>query len=751
MSVLELTRDEAGADTTAAPRSSRPAPAEPPRRRRLRTPIVPQMEEQDCGAACLAIVLGAFGRRTALHESRRACGISRDGASIAAVAKAAAGYGLRTRGRRVAAGEDGPASAQLRPLSMILLAGPHFAIFEGLRRGRVRLNDPSTGRYALSAEQFEREFLGIALEFSIGPEFVPVRERLPFAWSLVRRLRPYAAPLGAALAVALLVAAPIVLAALVLRVFATQVLIFGHSGWALPCAAAAAGLSLAVIGGTWLQQLALSRVLTAMALRTSSEFVWRMLRLNGEFFHLRQLGGLVTRVQVNDGLAVLLTSRLTAALAGAITAALCLGALVWLDPLLSLVAVVVALVSAGALRLIATQRTNGQHKLQMEEYRRDGVAFAGIAAIETLKAEGAEDSLFSSWAGWQARALNSSQELAAGAQGLLVVPTALNVLASGLVVTFGALQLLNGDVSLGTLLAFQLLMSSFLLPVASLVATGAELLIARAQSALLEDVIDAEPDPYLEPIVQTPAPETAVRLRGALTLREVSFGYDRNRPPVLDQVSLSLAPGERVAVVGATGSGKSTLARLAAGVLRPWSGDVLYDGRPREQVPRAVLTTSVAYVQQQLRLFEGTVRENLTLWDPTVPDEQLWAALEDAGLADVIERRGGLDAAWVVEDAANLSGGERQRLELARALVLGPAILILDEATGALDAHTEELVDSRLRRRGCSCLVFAHRLSTVRDADQIIVLERGRVIQHGRHDELIEAGGHYRGLVEDMR
>jgi NHLM bacteriocin system ABC transporter peptidase/ATP-binding protein len=751
MSVLELSGDASETGTSEAPRPGRRAAAGPPRSRRVRTPVVPQMEEQDCGAACLAIVLGAFGRRIALHEARRACGISRDGASLAAVAKAAAGYGLRARGRRVTAGGGGPAWTQLAPLSMILVAGPHFVIFEDVRRGRVRLNDPSTGRYALPPDEFERKFLGIALEFSAGPEFVAVGERLPFVRSVVGRVRPYAAPLAAALAMALVIAVPMILAALVLRVFATQVLIFGHSEWALPCVSAVAGVTVAVIGGTWLQQRALSRVLTAMALRTSSEFVWRMLRLNGKFFHLRQLGGLVTRVQLNDGLAVLLTQRLTAALAGAITAALYLGVLVWLDPLLSLVAVLVAVITAGALRLVAIRRTNGQHKLQMEEYRRDGVAFAGIAAIETLKAEGAEDALFRSWAGWQARALNSNQELAAGAQGLLVVPTALNVAASGLVVTFGALQLLDGDVSIGTLLAFQLLMSSFLLPVASLVATGAELLIARAQSALLEDVIDAEPDPYLEPVVHTHAPDTAARLRGALTLREVTFGYDRNRPPVLHQVSLALAPGERVAVVGATGSGKSTLARLAAGVLRPWSGEVLYDGHRREQVPRAVLTTSLAYVQQQLRLFEGTVRENLTLWDPTIPDEQLWAALWDAALADVIERRGGLDAAWVAEDAANLSGGERQRLEIARAMVLDPAILILDEATSALDADTEQRIDARLRWLGCSCLVFAHRLSTVRDADQIIVLEGGRVVQRGRHEELIDGGGHYRELVEDMR
>jgi NHLM bacteriocin system ABC transporter peptidase/ATP-binding protein len=708
------------------------------------------MEEQDCAAACLAIILGGLGRRTPLHETRRACGVSRDGASMAAVARAAAGYGLVTRGRRISGDAGTAIAAQLSSPSMVLLKGPHFVVFEGVSGQRVRVNDPAMGRYATRVGDFEADFSGVALEFEAGPEFVPARVHFPFARRLVTRVRPYRGALAAALAMALLVAAPAVLAALVLRVFATQVVALRVHGWTWPCAAAMAALSLVVIWGTWLQQRALSRVLGAMALRTSGDFVWRMLRLRGEFFQVRQLGGLVTRVQLNDGLASLLTSRLTSALAAGLTAAMSLAALVWLDPLLSLVAVGAALASAAAFRVAAKRRSNDQHKLQTEEYRRDGVAFAGIAAIETVKAEGAEDTLFSTWAGWQARALNTSQAMAARVQGLLVVPTALNVAANGLIVTIGAVQLLDGKISIGTLLAFQLVMSSFLLPIAALVSTGAELLVARAQTAMLDDVLDAEPDPYLAPIVDAGGAEIG-RLIGRLELRDVVFGYDPNRPPILAGVSLTIEPGQRVAVVGATGSGKSTLGRLAAGVVHPWSGQILYDGRARHDVPRSVLTTSVAYVQQELRLFEGSVRDNLTLWDPTIADSRLRAALDDARLTEVIDRRGGLEAAYIAEDAANLSGGERQRLELARALVLDPALVVLDEATSALDAETELRVDQALRHRGCACLVIAHRLSTVREADEIVVLDGGRVVERGRHDDLIRSGGHYLQLVEDMR
>jgi ABC-type bacteriocin/lantibiotic exporter with double-glycine peptidase domain len=291
-----------------------------------------------------------------------------------------------------------------------------------------------------------------------------------------------------------------------------------------------------------------------------------------------------------------------------------------------------------------------------------------------------------------------------------------------------------------------MLMSAFLLPVSSLVGLGADLVSVRAQSALLEDVERAEPDPYLQPVLSA-GPGTGP-LAGGLELHEVTFGYQRLAPPLLEAVSLRIEPGQWLAIVGHTGSGKSTLARLAAGVLRPWSGEIRLDGRPRDQVDRMTVSTSVGYVEQNLRLFGGTVRDNLTLWGP-VPDDQLWAALRDAEAAELVRKRGGLDA-LIGEDARNLSGGERQRLELARALVTDPTILILDEATSALDADNEARIVANLRRRGCTCLVLAHRLSTVRGADRVLVLDRGRIVEEGRHEDLVAVGGQYHQLVEDL-
>ncbi|BFV58466.1 NHLP family bacteriocin export ABC transporter peptidase/permease/ATPase subunit [Kitasatospora sp. CMC57] len=737
---------------TAAPRVEQERP-EPPARRRprrhLRTPVVPQMEEQDCGAACLAVVLGAFGRRVTLQEASRACGVSRDGVSAAAVAKAAGRYGLLARARRVVRTEQRLLGLEgLQVPSMVLVTGPHFAVYEGIKRGRVHLNDPSLGTRSVTPAEFWESFSGIAVGFEPGPDFEVGGRRFPLLRALTARMRAFAGPLLLAVLLAVTLAVPGVVAAFLLRAYLRSVVIEGTAAWGVPLTLAAAAVAGTVLLGTWLQQTLVNRVLEAMAARSSAGFLWRLLRLPGSFFHRRQLGGLVTRVQMNDGLAMLLSYRLSAAAAAAAAAAVHLAALTWLEPRLAVVPVVVAALDIVALRVADRRRGGLVHRLHAEQYKRDGVAFSGVSAIETLKAEGAEDSFFRSWAGWQARAMETGQRVTTAVIVPLSLPGALNSAATATVVVAGTSMLLGGSLSVGTLLAFMLLLNGFLSPVGQLVNAVSELTVARAQNTLLEDVESTEPDPYLTPVLDAPA-EPAPRLTGELELRDVEFGYDPNRPATLTGISLHIRPGEWVAVVGGSGSGKSTVARLAAGVLRPWSGQVLLDGRPREDWHRAVVTGQVAYVEQQLRLFEGTVRENLTLWNPAADEDALRRALDDAEVAELVARRGGLDAGRIDEDARNLSGGERQRLELARALALDPALLVLDEATSALDAHTEAAVNEHLRRRGTTCLVLAHRLSTIQAADRVVVLVGGRIVQQGAPAELAAVPGPYRTLLAE--
>jgi ABC-type bacteriocin/lantibiotic exporter with double-glycine peptidase domain len=720
-------------------------------RRFRRTPVVPQMEEQDCGAACLVSVLHVFGRRVTLHEANRVCGISRDGVSAASIVRAAGSYGLQAGGKRIPRNESLPLEGlnAISVPSIVLMTGPHFAVYEGVKRGKVRLNDPSLGRYASRPGAFWSQFGGIAIGFTPGPDFVRSGPRVAFARDLWARITTYKWALIVAVLTALLVSVPGVAASLLVRALLINQAVGGPKDRNALFSVAAAVAAASVVIGTWAQQLILARVLTAMSAASSTRFLWRMLRLPGSFFHRRALGGLVTRVQLNDGMAVLLSGRLAAAAVAVVSTLVYLGALTWLDRTLAPIAVTVAVLQLALLALISRRRSAQLHTLHTVEARRDAVAFAGIAAIETLKAEGSEDVFFRTWAGWQARVLNVAQSIATSTLGLFTLSTILSTAGSAAAVVFGMHQLLDGAVTYPTLLAFLMLMSGFLLPMGALVGVGSELLVAKAQAAQLQDVEDAEPDPFLAPVL-TSADTRHPALRGGLALRDVSFGYDPARAPLIDRLSFDLAPGEWVAVVGGSGSGKSTLARLACGALHPWTGDILLDGTARNDVPRAVVTSGVAYVEQRPRLFEGSVRDNLTMWSNAPADADLWAALDDAEAADFVRRRGGLDGADIAEDARNLSGGERQRLEIARALTGRPVVLVLDEATSALDADTEVRVNANLRSRGCTCLVFAHRLSTVRAADRILVMAGGRLVQQGHHDQLIATPGVYRDLIGEL-
>ena len=629
--------------------------------------------------------------------------------------------------------------------AVVVLDGAHFAVYEGVRRGRVRLNDPSSGPRSTSVDQFVDEFAGIALGLRPGPDFRQLGTRTPYLRALGTRVRPYLTHLVLPVVAALLAALALVATSLLIRAFVAALADRSGGtavGWLWTALLAGCGLAVAA---TVLQQLALARLLTVISVSTTESFLWRLLRLPGTFFSRRQIGGLVTRVQLNDGLAVLISARLAGTLAALVTASVYLAVMLWLDARLALVAVGAAIADAVVTGLIARRRSVEQHHLQSVTERRDGIAFAGLADIETVKADGAEDWFFARWAGWQARGLNVDQRLASRLQSLLVLPTTVATAAAGLLVVLGALGVLAGTVSLGTVLAFQLLLGGFLTPVTSLVGLAADMMSARGQIALLDDVDRQRPDPYLTPLTR---PATATALRGDLELRDVTFGYHPGAAPLLTGLTLTVPAGARVAVVGASGSGKSTVARLAAGVLRPWSGEVCVDGRRRDDIPRAEMTLELGYVEQELRLFEGTVRDNLTLWDPSLAEDRLARAMADAQIDDVVRRRGGLDGGWIEEGARNLSGGERQRLEIARTLALDPKILVLDEATSALDADTELLVDRAIRDRGCTTLIVAHRLSTVRDADLIVVLDRGRVVEQGTHDELVEADGPYRALLE---
>ncbi|HSG40501.1 MAG TPA: NHLP family bacteriocin export ABC transporter peptidase/permease/ATPase subunit [Thermoanaerobaculia bacterium] len=713
--------------------------------RRSRTPTVLQMEAVECGAAALGIVLAHFGRWVPLEELRIACGVSRDGSKASNIVKAARQYGLEAKGFK----KEPQTLRATRPPMILHWNFNHFLVLEGFgKKGQVYLNDPAGGPRTVTGEELDQAFTGVVLTFQPGPEF----QKKGDPPRLIPALRSRLTGVRAALAFILLAGLALVIPGLVVpvfsKVFIDSVLLENRRDWLPPLLLAMSFAAVMTGALTWLQQSHLLRLETRLAVGASSRFLWHVLRLPTEFFSQRFAGDISSRVAINDRVAQLLTRDLATNALGVLMIVFFALILFQYDPVLTLVGIGVVSLNVAALRYVSRKRVDGNRRLVQDQGKLLGTAIGGLQTIETLKATGGESDLFTRWAGYQAKVVNGRQDLERYTQMLDAVPPMLSAVNTALILGIGGLRVMNGDMTLGGLVAFQLLMALFIAPVNRLVSLGGRLQMVEGDMNRLDDVLRYRIDPSAgSGAGEEPAEGEAVKLAGHLELRNVSFGYSRLDPPLIEDLSITLKPGARVALVGGSGSGKSTISKLVTGLYQPWEGEILFDGRSRSATPPGVMTNSLATVDQSVFLFEGTVRENLTLWDPTIPLPEVVAAAKDACIhEDIAARPGGYDSP-VEEGGANWSGGQRQRLEIARALVGRPTVLVLDEATSALDPTTESRIDDALRRRGCTCLIVAHRLSTIRDADEIIVLERGKVIQRGTHDELKEAEGPYARLI----
>ncbi|HYR10948.1 MAG TPA: NHLP family bacteriocin export ABC transporter peptidase/permease/ATPase subunit [Longimicrobium sp.] len=722
--------------------------------RRARVPTVLQMEAVECGAASLAMVLAYHRKLVPLEEVRMACGVSRDGSKASNVVKAARGYGLNARGFK-----KEPGDLRGLPVPMIVHWNfNHFVVLEGFGKGRAFLNDPSHGPRQVSEDEFDQSFTGVALTFEPTPEFVPGGEGRSLIASLGRRL----AGLRAAVAYVVLAGVALVLPGLLVptfsRVFVDDVLVKGMADWVRPLAWFMAATAAVMALLTLLQQRYLLRLETRLAIGTSARFLWHVLHLPLQFFTQRFPGEIASRVGINDRVATLLSGELATTMLAAVMVAFYAALMLRYDPLLASIVVATGALNMAALRYVAQRRTDLSQRLLQDRGKAIGTAMGGLLNIENLKATGSESDFFARWSGYYAKAANAQHQLALQTTLLAAVPPLLLALSTALLLGMGGLRVMDGDLSMGMLIAFQALMLAFLAPVNSLVNMGSTLQEVRGDMNRLDDVLRAqtegmqatasgEPVADASPADGSSADEPLSRLSGHLELRRVSFGYSRLEPALIQDFTLTLRPGARVALVGGSGSGKSTVARLVSGLYEPWAGEVLLDGVRRDQVPRPVMTSSFAVVDQEVFLFEGTVRENLTMWDPTVPEQDLVEAARDACIHEDVSARPGGYASVIEEGGRNFSGGQRQRMEIARALVNRPSVLVLDEATSALDPAVEQEIDDNLRRRGCTCLIVAHRLSTIRDCDEIVVMDAGKIVQRGTHDELKDADGPYRALI----
>jgi NHLM bacteriocin system ABC transporter peptidase/ATP-binding protein len=736
------------------------------------------MEAVECGAAALGIILAYYGRIVPLAELRIACGVSRDGSNAANVLRAAGQYGLEAKGFKVPELED------LREIELPFIAFwnfNHFIVVEGIGKNQVYLNDPGTGPRSVDIETFDAAFTGVVLSLKPGDTFQKGGAKTNLLHSLWSRLRTSQGVLLYCIFAGFLLVIPELVTPVFTQIFIDEVLIANRSDWLRPLMI---GMGIiAIVEGilTFLQLKFLRRMQVKLSMGMSSQFIWHILRLPVSFYDQRYAGEISSRIQLNDRLAQLLSGELATTAISAVMVVFYIFVMVYYNQVLSLVGILAVGLNLVTLQWVSQWRVNSNLNLIQEQGKVSGLAISGLQSIETLKASGLESDFFTRWSGQFAKALNSQQRMEMTNHLLGLVPTLLSAMTMLLVLALGGWYVMTGDMTIGMLIAFQSLIQSFMDPANQLVNLGSKLQVVEGDLNRLDDVLQNSIDPALQ---ATTATQTATRkeedeeqkqsanfLRlvrkvflgveeeereeslaptrsaGALELRDLTFGYSRVAPPLIENFNLTLTPGQRIALVGGSGSGKSTVAKLVAGLYQPWQGDILLNGSSRDTLSRQEWIYAVALVSQDILLPGNTIRDNLTLWNSTISTEQLLSALTDAALSETIQSMGGLDT-QLLEGGSNLSGGQRQRLEIARALVHNPSILILDEATSALDPETEQIIDRNIRRRNCTCLIVAHRLSTIRDCDQIIVLEQGKVVQQGTHEQLKQENGAYLKLIQ---
>tara|TARA_B100000315_G_scaffold162395_2_gene150845 strand:+ start:7387 stop:9597 length:2211 start_codon:yes stop_codon:yes gene_type:complete len=704
--------------------------------RRAKTPTVLQMEAVECGAASLGSVLGYFKRFVPLEELRAACGVSRDGSTAKNVLKAAKDYGLIAKGFK----KDIEQLREIPTPAILFWNFNHFIVLEGFGKNKIYVNDPAMGPRIISEEELDDCYTGVVMVFEPEEDFKKGGKKPDLITPLLRHIKGnesgliYAVIAGISL-VPLGLAVPIFS-----QLFVDKYLVSGLTDWLKPLLIGMGITALLRAGLSYLQEYYLLRLTTKLSIAMSSNFFWHVLRLPYQFFTQRYAGEIGSRVALNNQVASLLSGQLASTVIDVFLAIFYGALMIVYDFGMTLLGLASIIGNIFVLKAVGRKRVDGNRRLLQDQGKLMGSFMGGLQQIFTLKATGGEMDMFQRISGYQAKVINGSQDLAEKTFVLNLAPMILTALITNLVLVLGAYRVMQGDMTMGMLVAFQSLMSSFTGPVTNLVGMGSQLQTMQGNLNRLDDVLGNEVDPQVSLTSDKDNDEenTKLRLSGKIDIEDISFGYSPLELPFIDSFSCSLPPSGKLALVGGSGSGKSTLARMICGLFPIWDGKILFDGTERNAWDRKVLTNSIALVDQDIVLFEGTIKDNLTMWDATVPDQQIINAAKDALIhEDIVSRPGGYDGA-VDENGRNFSGGQRQRLEIARALVNNPKIIILDEATSALDPVTEEIVAYNIHRRGCTCIIVAHRLSTIRDCDEIVFLKDGKVSERGTHDSLME-------------
>lgn len=713
---------------------------------RVKVPTILQMEATECGAASLSMILSHYGLWLPLEKLRQECGVNRDGSKASCVIRAARNRGCTANGYRWNA--DRLKELMEFPL-IIHWEFNHFVVLEGIKGDTVYLNDPAMGRRTVQWADFRTSYTGVALRVVPNEAFKPEGERYNIFKDVAIKLSQ---DKWAALFIILLNLGMIIpgLASPVFsQIFLDDILTKKHPDWMFNFCLAMT-VSFVVCGVmTWLQAVILTRWQKKLTLADSSSFFWHLLRLPMQFFNQRFAGEVASRVNFNESIAGVLSGPAATAILDFFVAIFYLVLLLQYHVTLTLIGVFFSSINIIMFFALRRHLTDMNMKIQQDAGKEYGTTMNGLMMIETIKANGNESDFFAKWAGYRAKVLKAGQEVALWQMTATIIPTLFGGINGALIMTIGGFSIMDGVLTAGMFTAFQSLMGSFQAPVGALLGLGSTLQTTEMQMQRLNDVRKYEIDSLNCREEKLPEGQPIEHLNGELELKDIDFGYSPLEKPLISKFSLHIEPGHWVAVVGASGSGKSTVAKVVTGIYEEWSGEVRFDGVLRRELPRAVIVNSISAVDQDVFQITGTIAQNLALFDDSVRRSDIIQAAKDACIHDdILMLDKGYDSD-VSEGGLNFSGGQRQRLEIARALANNPSLLILDEATSALDPMTEQIVLENIRRRGCSCLIVAHRLSTIRDCDEIIVLQHGQVVERGTHREMIQHDGAYRRLIEE--
>ena len=709
---------------------------------RKKVPTVLQMEATECGAASLSMIFAYYGKYLPLEQMRIETGVSRDGCNAKNIRKAATKYGLEVKAYR-----KEPSDLFKLPMPCIIHWNfNHFVVLEGFSGKNVFLNDPAVGRRKITFDELDDGFTGVVLTFKKTDQFVKEKKKSQVGSFVVSRVKDQIPVIIKLLYIGLLLVVPGLVLPVLSQVFIDDVLGKGYQDWLVRILVFMGGCLILKGGLAYYRSLILTKLKSKMTLISGYRFLSHMFSLPMSFFDQRYTGDLVNRIDNNDSINDFMAGDLAETALNLITALFYIVLLIFYSPFLTAIGLVSVIVSIGAATFANKIIANATMKLQMSGGKLYGAVCAGLSITDTIKASGIENQYSHRILGHQALNATQSQELKRSQQIISAIPSTVGNLTDVLILMVGAIMAIRGNFTVGMLTAFNSLFDSFTQPVNKLVGFFEKLQTLKAN---INRVNDIEKYPAEEKKQQfDTAFKSTAKLSGIIQLDNVSFGYSALKPPIVSDFSFALHSGETIAFVGASGCGKSTISKVISGLYHPWSGDVYFDSKSIKDIPQNVLHASISTVSQNIMLFSGTIRDNLTMWNDVILENDLVEAAKDACIHDFIMQQPGGYNYRLEENGANLSGGQRQRLEIARALATKPSILIMDEATSALDPVVEKQIMDNIRRRGCTCVIVAHRLSTIRDCTQIVVMKQGKIVQRGTHESMMkEEDSYYRSFV----